>query len=226
MPPELYRPTDRRPLASRQRPFWQKTASVLASAHVSPNGISLAGMACAIGAGIGLALTGRVPQPWPRILFLAAALGAQLRLIANLLDGMVAIASGRASRVGELFNEIPDRVSDAAFFIGAGYAAGGQAVAGFVAACLAIMTAYVRAVGKAAGVSNLYQGPMAKQHRMFVMTLVCVYLALSPASWQPAWKGCGLIAAALWVIAAGALITCARRTHRIACVLRSSKERP
>ena len=50
--------------------------------------------------------------------------GAQLRLTANMLDGMVALASGRASKVGELYNEVPDRVSDAAVFIGAGLAWG------------------------------------------------------------------------------------------------------
>jgi len=57
-----------------------------------------------------------------RILWLVAAGGAQLRLTGNMLDGMVALASGRASKVGELYNEIPDRVSDAAVFIGAGFA--------------------------------------------------------------------------------------------------------
>jgi phosphatidylglycerophosphate synthase len=39
-----------------------------------------------------------------------------------MLDGMVALASCRDSKVGELYNEVPDRVSDAAVFIGVGYA--------------------------------------------------------------------------------------------------------
>src|SRR5271168_5335887 len=167
---EVYTPTDRRPLASRQRPFWQKTAARMSAARVSPNGISIEGMFCGIAAGALLSLTGHVDGPAARACWLGAAVGCQLRLVANLLDGMVAIASGKASPVGELYNEIPDRVSDAVIFIGAGYAAGGDVVAGFLAACLAIMTAYIRAVGKAAGVTNLYLGPMAKQHRMLVVT--------------------------------------------------------
>ena len=44
------------------------------------------------------------------MLFLVAAVCVQLRLLANLLDGMVAVGSGQASRIGELYNEVPDRV--------------------------------------------------------------------------------------------------------------------
>src|SRR3954451_1386949 len=119
-----------------------------------------------------------------RLLWLAAALGAQLRLTANMLDGMVALVCGRDSKIGELYNEVPDRVSDAAVFIGAGYAWGGNVALGYVATILAIFTAYVRAAGKIAGSPNEFCGPMAKQHRMLVITLVCVYAAITPRSWQ------------------------------------------
>ena len=58
----------------------------------------------------------------------------QLRLAANMFDGMVAIETGKASPTGAIYNEIPDRVSDAAMFLGAGYAAGGQPPLGYRAA--------------------------------------------------------------------------------------------
>ena len=74
-----------------------------------------------IAAGLALGLTS---VEYNRIFWLFAALGAQLRLTANMLDGMVALASGRDSKVGELYNEVLDRVSDAAVFIGVGYAWG------------------------------------------------------------------------------------------------------
>src|SRR5205809_7643373 len=99
-------------------------------------------MCACIVAGIALGVTSVADY---RILWLTAALGAQLRLTANMLDGMVALASGRASKVGELYNEIPDRVSDAAVFIGAGFAWGGNVALGYVATILAIFTAYIRA---------------------------------------------------------------------------------
>src|SRR5258707_9568855 len=125
-------------------------------------------MCACIVAGIALAATSITNY---RILWLIAALGAQLRLTANMLDGMVAIASSRTSKAGELYNEVPDRISDAAVFIGAGYAWGGNITLGYVATILAIFTAYVRAAGKIAGGPNEFCGPMAKQHRMLVIKI-------------------------------------------------------
>src|SRR5947208_10911460 len=114
---------DRRPIATRNRKWAQASTAWLASRNVSPNAISVAGMCACVVAGIALGLTSIADY---RILWLIAALGAQLRLTANMLDGMVAIASSRTSRTGELYNEVPDRISDAAVFIGAGFAWGGN----------------------------------------------------------------------------------------------------
>src|SRR5438093_7067425 len=172
---------DRRPIATRNRKWAQATTTWLAAQNVSPNAISIAGMCACIVAGIALGVTSVADY---RVLWIIAALGAQLRLTANMLDGMVALASGRASKIGELYNEIPDRISDAAVFIGAGFALGGNVALGYIATILAIFTAYVRSAGKIAGAPNEFCGPMAKQHRMFVITLICLYLAITPRSWQ------------------------------------------
>jgi phosphatidylglycerophosphate synthase len=156
-------------------------------------------------------------------LWLIAALGAQLRLTANMLDGMVALASGRASKTGELYNEVPDRISDAAVFIGAGFAWGGNVTLGYIATILAIFTAYVRAAGKIAGAPNEFCGPMAKQHRMFVITLICVYAAITPRSWQIITfndSQIGLMTLGLVVIVLGSVITVICRIGRIAHVLK------
>src|SRR5947207_7586134 len=110
---------DRRPIPTRNRKLAQSSSAWLASRNVSPNAISVAGMCACVVAGIALGVTSIADY---RILWLIAALGAQLRLTANMLDGMVAIASSRASKTGELYNEVPDRISDAAVFIGAGFA--------------------------------------------------------------------------------------------------------
>jgi len=136
---------DGRPIATRNRKWAQSATSWLASRNVSPNAISIAGMCACILAGLALGLSS---VEYNRAFWLVAALGAQLRLTANMLDGMVALASGRDSKVGELYNEVPDRVSDAAVFIGAGYAWGGNVVLGYIATILAIFTAYVRGAGK------------------------------------------------------------------------------
>ncbi len=136
---------DRRPIATRNRKWAQSATTWLTSRNVSPNAISIAGMCACIAAGLALAVTS---VEYKRVFWLIAALGAQLRLTANMLDGMVAVVSGRASKVGELYNEVPDRASDAAVFIGAGYAGGGNVALGYIATILAIFTAYVPLQGK------------------------------------------------------------------------------
>src|SRR6266436_5351832 len=131
--------------------------------------------------------------------------------------------SRRASKVGELYNEVPDRVSDAAVFIGAGYAWGGSVALGYIATILAIFTAYVRAAGKIAGAPNEFCGPMAKQHRMLVITVICLYSAVVPRPWQILHFDnieIGVMALALSVIIVGCCITIVRRLNRIAHALR------
>jgi hypothetical protein len=64
---------------------------------------------------------------------------------------------------------------------------------------------------------------MAKQQRMFLVTIVAVYLAVTPASWQP-WLAApiagGLPAIALALIFVGCALTSLRRLLRIAASLR------
>src|SRR5207244_226906 len=210
----------RRPITTRNRKWAQEATVWLPSRNVSRNAISIAGMCACIVAGIALGATSIADY---RVLWLIAALGAQLRLTANMLDGMVALASGRASKTAELYNEVPDRISDPAVFIGAGFAWGGNVTLGYIATILAIFTAYVRAAGKIAGAPNEFCGPMAKQHRMLVITLVCLYSALAPRSWQMITfndSQIGLMSLGLVIIIAGCAITVIQRVCRIAHALK------
>src|SRR6476659_11472118 len=211
---------DRRPIATRNRKWAQAATAWLATRNVSPNAISIVGVCACIIGGIALGLTSVSDY---RILWLIAAGGAQLRLTGNMLDGMVALASGRASKVGELYNEVPDRISDAAVFIGAGFAWGGNVALGYIATILAIFTAYVRAAGKIAGGPNEFCGPMAKQHRMLVITVACLYSVFVPQSWQIFHLDnfdVGVMSLVLTLIIAGCVITVLRRFKRIARGLR------
>ena len=213
---------ERRPIAARQWKLTQWIAGALIRGGASPNGISVAGAVFGIVGGFAFAAT-TLWSEWERLLWLAAAGMIQLRLQCNLYDGMVAIATGRASQVGEIYNDVPDRVSDSALLIGAGYAVGGNATLGYAAALAAMFTAYVRAVGKAGGAKQVFCGPMAKQHRMALLTVMAVYCALTPKTWQPMWgesSACGIPAVALSVITLGSVVTAARRLLRIARQLR------
>jgi len=94
---------------------------------------------------------------------------------------------------------------------------------GYIATILAIFTAYIRAAGKIAGAPNEFCGPMAKQHRMLVITIACVYAAIAPRSWQLFKLGdwqIGLMNLALLVIVVGSIITVIRRINRIVRALR------
>ena len=211
--------SERRPIAARRWRASNAAAAFLARRGVSANAISVAGMGFATAAGLLLAMTSWMP-PVARLLWLLAGIGIQARLIANMLDGMVALATGTASRVGELFNEIPDRVSDSAVLIGLGYAAGGDPMLGAVAALVAALTAYVRSVGKGAGVPQQFCGPMAKPHRMFVVTLVALVGVVDPRqTLLTAHAGVSLVVAAEVLVILGGLVTAVRRLRRIAASL-------
>ncbi len=185
----------------------------MAGRGVNPNMISIAGMLAGLGAGGALVMTAQAPDQ-ARWWWLLGALLVQVRLLANLFDGMVAIASDRASAVGELYNEVPDRVSDVAILLGLGAAAGSNLHLGYIAACAAVFVAYVRAMGKVAGGDQEFCGPMAKPQRMFLVTVASLCAVVAPAA-------CPRVAEwALAIIVAGCAITAIRRLSRIAKILK------
>lgn len=207
---------ERRPIATRNYSVSIRIATWIASLGITPNAISVLGMFAGILSGLAFAFTTHLEYGW--LFFLAAAALMQFRLLANMLDGMVAVQTKRASPVGELFNEVPDRVSDTAIFIGAGYSAGALPELGYLAALAALFTAYVRAEGSVAGAHQEFCGPMAKPQRMALLTLASLYAGLSPGSWNPRFAGlsnCGIIAFALAIIALGGVLTSLRRLWRI-----------
>lgn len=143
----------------------------------------------------------------------------QGRLICNLLDGMVAVEGGKKSPVGQIYNEFPDRVADSLLIVALGYAVGMPAL-GWLGALLAALTAYVRVFGGALGQPQDFRGPMAKPHRMAVMTAACVLGAVEQ------WFQVGpyALVAAAWIIAVGSALTCVTRTQAVAARLRAEGE--
>ena len=221
---------DRRPLASRQWRWSNALASSLARRGITPNAISTAGMISGILGGLALVATRR---PGFEIAgFLAGAVFIQLRLLANLFDGMVAMEQKSSSPLGAIYNEVPDRVSDAATLIGAGFAWSGSPTLGYLAALLAIFIAYIRVQGRLAGAPQDFSGPMAKPQRMAAVTLAALFAAVLPREWQPMLDdpaGWGTMALALAVIIMGEIITVIRRLHRIGQALRElpqAEDRP
>jgi phosphatidylglycerophosphate synthase len=213
-------PGNRRPLKSRGTGWARSLAAALARMGVSPDLVSAFSLVFAI-VGAAAFLGSAVAEGWQRpALLIAAGTCIQLRLLCNLLDGMVAVEHGRAGPLGPIWNELPDRVADVLFLVGAGYAARCAGIEwadalGWAAAAGALLTAYVRELGRALGHPADFSGPMAKPHRMALLTGACVVSALE-GLWG--WRG-ETLAIALAVILVGTLVTTARRTLRLASSL-------
>ncbi len=205
----------RRRLATRQAGWAKRLAAWLAAAGFSPNAVSLASVACAAGAAAAFASAPDVGAPARAALLVLAAAAIQLRLLCNLLDGMLAIEEGLQTATGALYNEIPDRAADVLILAGAGYsiaAMPGGVSLGWIAAAGALFTAYVRQLGGSLTGTEHFIGPMAKQHRMFTLTIGSLAAAAEAAAGLPA----RAMAATLALIVAGTAATAWRRMARIA----------
>src|SRR5690606_18461996 len=102
-------------------------------------------------------------------LLIPAAVLCYLRLWLNMLDGMVALASGKASRRGEILNELPDRVSDVLIFVGVAHSGLCHPLGGYWVAIAALVVAYVGMFGQALGVQRAFSGVMSKPWRMVTL---------------------------------------------------------
>lgn len=197
---------NRRPLTSRDTRWAKALASRLVASNVTPNRISQASVGfAALGFLLFWAVSATTGILQALCLILAAAT-VQLRLLCNLLDGMVAIEGGKSAPTGPFWNEAPDRAADALFLAGAGLAAHNPAL-GLAAAALAIATAYIRELGRAEGFPPDFSGPMAKPHRMAALTIG----SLVAVVYAPAWT----LQATLWIIALGTAATILRRSFRL-----------
>lgn len=210
---------DRRPLASRSTRWAVWLSQRLAATAVTPNQISYCSIVAAILALLLLLATRSLDSPgWISLCLVLSAVACQLRLLCNLMDGMVAIEAGKQTRDGAVWNELPDRIADVLFLAGTGIAAGHISL-GWAAAVLAVSTAYVRELGK--GIDGVvdFAGPMAKPHRMALLTLALLLAAIaSILSEYLLYQQ--ILQWALWVMCVGCLITLYRRTVSLLARLR------
>src|SRR5262245_32420366 len=204
-------PANRRPLASRDTGWARSITRWLAATSVTPNQISMGSIAAAAVAGACFWLTGQTDGGARATLLIAAAAFCQLRLLCNLFDGMVAIEAGKHAPDGAFWNEFPDRVADMLILVGAGYGANAPEL-GWAAAGFAVLTAYTRELGRACGLDADFSGPMAKQHRMAVITVAALIAALWAALWSAPAR---VLAIALLIVAFGGAATALRRAARI-----------
>jgi phosphatidylglycerophosphate synthase len=207
-----YKPKSRRPIAAAFR----KTATVavnLCVRHgIHPDTVSYSSIVASLAAGTCFYFAGRFPA-----LLILAPLLCYLRLWLNMLDGMVALASGKASPRGEILNDLPDRLSDILIFAGVAHSGLCHPVAGYWAMIFALMTAYVGILGQAVGVQREFSGIMSKPWRMVALH-IGAWLTLATI-----WFGSGRISFAgltvldwtCLVVIAGCIQTICVRLSRI-----------
>lgn len=204
--------TIRRPIKTRGASWAQAFSRWLIRVGATPNAVSLFSILAA-SVGALLLLQGHRLTGWSgAACYLGVIVCVQIRLLCNLFDGLMAVEGGMRSATGELYNEIPDRVSDTILFVAAGAAVGYSWLGWFIAA-LALTTAYVRSLGASLGLEQDFSGPLAKPQRMFFLSVGCLWASVELVIND---RPIGGFLAVLVLIAAGTLYTCVRRVRRMA----------
>ena len=202
---------NRRPIKTRSAAWAKHITDRLVKKAISPNQISVFSIVFALAGAVALNIDSGIAGS------ILCAVGIQLRLLCNLFDGMVAIEGGKKSAIGSLYNEFPDRIADSLLIVGLGYAIG-QPDLGWFAALAAALTAYVRVFGGSMGLKQSFIGPMAKQHRMAVMTVALVLNAVEVSLYGSHY----VLLIALAVIAVGSAATCVTRALEISRQLKGA----
>jgi len=210
----------RRPIKSRDARWAKATAAWLTRHRVSPNQISILSVIFSIAFALCLYLARYQIAPWRILLLILASICIPMRLLCNMLDGMVAVEGGMKSKSGDFYNEFPDRLSDLITLVSAGSfisapCCGSQL--GWTAGAIAQLIAYVRCLGQSGGAKPDFSGPMAKQQRMIFVIVGCLLSAIEIAiGWpQRAMTYC------LLVVIVGGVFTLIRRTVNIVRELES-----
>jgi CDP-diacylglycerol--glycerol-3-phosphate 3-phosphatidyltransferase len=186
----------------------------LVRAGVTPNHVTLAGVALSAAAGAALAtFPGR---RWP-LLLLPAVLFARMAL--NALDGMMAREHGLRTPLGALLNELADVVADAALYLPLAWLPGVPAAAVIVAVVLAGVSELAGVAAVQVGASRRYDGPMGKSDRAFLFGALALLL------------GCGVAAGpwlawVLWLAVALLALTIVNRVRGALREARPEGDRP
>jgi phosphatidylglycerophosphate synthase len=161
-----YQPKSHRPIAQIFRRTAVGAANLCVRLGIPPDAISYLSILAALGAALCFWKSGR--NMW---LLIIAPLFCYLRLWFNMLDGMVAVAAGKASARGEIVNDLPDRISDVIIFVGVAHSDLMNPLIGYWTAIFSLFTAYVGLFGQAIGGRREFGGMMSKPWRMVALSL-------------------------------------------------------
>ncbi|AQT71638.1 MULTISPECIES: phosphatidylinositol phosphate synthase [Streptomyces] len=191
-------------------------AAFLLRRGVSPDAVTLIGTAGVVAGALVF---------FPRGEFFWGTITITLFVFSDLVDGNMARQAGISSRWGAFLDSTLDRVADAAIFGGLAlwYAGSGNdnALCAVAIFCLASgqVVSYTKARGESIGLPVAVNGLVERAERL-VISLVAAGLSGLQTFGVPSWIGV-LLPIALWVVAAGSLVTL---IQRVVTVRRESAE--
>ncbi|MFE2285804.1 phosphatidylinositol phosphate synthase [Streptomyces sp. NPDC059443] len=191
-------------------------AAFLLRLGVSPDAVTLIGTAGVVAGALVF---------FPMGEFFWGTITITLFVFSDLVDGNMARQAGSSSRWGAFLDSTLDRVADAAIFGGLAlwYAGSGDnnALCAVAIFCLASgqVVSYTKARGESIGLPVAVNGLIERAERL-VITLVAAGLSGLETFGVPSWIGV-LLPIALWVVAAGSLVTL---IQRVVTVRRESAE--
>jgi CDP-diacylglycerol--glycerol-3-phosphate 3-phosphatidyltransferase len=185
-------------LKSRFQALLRPVVVLLVGIGVKANHVTLA--ACVVSVAIGFALI-RLPRVW----FAIVPVWMFVRMALNAIDGMMAREFGQKSPLGAYLNELTDVASDAALYLPFAFVPpfNWQMVGAVI--FLAALSEMTGVVGVMIGASRRYDGPMGKSDRVFVFSLIAIWIAVTNGA-LPVWSR-----AILWAIAVLIALTIANR---------------
>lgn len=198
-----------RPLVAGWLAMVHALATPLVRLRVTPNGVTLLGLAvaCSVPALVALGPVGAI----------AGALVVAGSGVLDSLDGAVAVMTGRASRFGAVLDAVADRVSDAAF-VAALWVAGAPAGWCVAAVAVAWLHEYTRARAGAAGMAEVGAITVGERPTRVIVVVAFLLAGQTAAGDQPWWYALG--AGTLVVVGALGFI------QLVAVVRRQLGERP
>ncbi|HEX2834165.1 MAG TPA: CDP-alcohol phosphatidyltransferase family protein [Thermoanaerobaculia bacterium] len=206
-----YEPGSRRPIAGIFRRTAHAAVGMAVKMRIHPDVISYASI---VSAAIAAWLFWQ-SRTHPRYLLLGVAF-AFLRLWLNMFDGMVALAAGKASKKGEIVNDLPDRLSDVLIFAGIAHSGWCNTIYAYWVAIAAVLVAYVGLFGQAVGVQREFSGVMAKPWRIVALSIGAIGTMLLVLRGEPFWfRGFALLDWTHFAILLGCAQTVVIRLLRI-----------
>lgn len=170
----------------------------LVARHVHPDAITAAAIPVSLAGGLCLAFSDRAPILLLGVPFLAAA-----RLVLNLLDGLVARRTRTSHALGEVWNEVGDRVCDILILGGLAFVPAVDPRLALGALIAALLASYAGVAARAAGGTRQFGGVMSKPGRMITVGIAA---PLAFVAGDARWLAVGAA-----VVLAGALLTLAAR---------------